>query len=894
MKIRALRVAEVGPFSGAVALEGLSGGLDVLTGPNETGKSTLFAALALLLGEKHTSSAKEVAALRPDSGGAPLVEADLEIDGRLWRVRKRFLAQRTAELRAIGGGPLWRGADAEEQLKSLLGARATVRGFVWVPQQKSFDLPDQRADRGVAALAADLSQLIEQEAADAAGAGLPRRLAAEINARLGELVTLAHGKPKAGSVLDQAQRRRNDLVVKLDLARQKGEQATARLERLSGLRDAQRTAAAQDARRFLLARLEGARRAIAAADQARERLRTAAEKVNGRQLALEGARAELEALDRRFGELERAQAAATATVAKLDAQRQAQDQRATRLVELKAALAAAQDEASEARRLLGLLDQQAVRQSALLDLAEIDRRLADAATAAADMAEAQAALAANPARPEVVEQARWLSSQLALLETKIAHVAPTLTFARERGAVARVLIDGVPIEDGRKLVIEKPARIVIEGVGAFKIEPPTGVSDVEARDARRAELEGLLAQFGLADVAEAEARLAQRLRSERVIEVSRARLDACAPRGIKALAEQRSAVLARAAGVPVPGLPDRATLQQRAEQADALLVLRQEALTREQAAIALASEGIARLEALLGSARQRESEIAAQLPPEGARKDARQALAEVDTTRSEALAEAVREHAAWADAAPDGPAYEVLIAAAAAAEAALSAHEQATVTREREISALEGALRRDGEEGAGAEIAGLVEELAVAEERVADLEVEVRALELLRDRIGRVGTGSREQMLRPIAERLRPLLDALLPGARLSLDGPLLVAKVERGQRADTMARLSGGTREQVATLVRIAYAGLMADRGQELPLVLDDALVFSDDERLVRMIGLLARAAQRHQVILLSCRSRALEPVLDAHSARRLEIVPWDVSDAPSAAAAMRGGRSG
>ena len=45
MKIKAVRVREVGTFRDPVALEGLSGGLDVLAGPNELGKSTLFRAL---------------------------------------------------------------------------------------------------------------------------------------------------------------------------------------------------------------------------------------------------------------------------------------------------------------------------------------------------------------------------------------------------------------------------------------------------------------------------------------------------------------------------------------------------------------------------------------------------------------------------------------------------------------------------------------------------------------------------------------------------------------------------------------------------------------------------------------------------------------------------------
>ena len=47
MKIRAIRLKEVGRFSAPVALEGLSGGLDVLAGPNEFGKSTILKAVKL-------------------------------------------------------------------------------------------------------------------------------------------------------------------------------------------------------------------------------------------------------------------------------------------------------------------------------------------------------------------------------------------------------------------------------------------------------------------------------------------------------------------------------------------------------------------------------------------------------------------------------------------------------------------------------------------------------------------------------------------------------------------------------------------------------------------------------------------------------------------------------
>ena len=49
MKIKAIRLKEVGRFSAPIALEGLSGGLDVLSGPNEFGKSTILKAVKAAL-----------------------------------------------------------------------------------------------------------------------------------------------------------------------------------------------------------------------------------------------------------------------------------------------------------------------------------------------------------------------------------------------------------------------------------------------------------------------------------------------------------------------------------------------------------------------------------------------------------------------------------------------------------------------------------------------------------------------------------------------------------------------------------------------------------------------------------------------------------------------------
>jgi uncharacterized protein YhaN len=42
--------------------------------------------------------------------------------------------------------------------------------------------------------------------------------------------------------------------------------------------------------------------------------------------------------------------------------------------------------------------------------------------------------------------------------------------------------------------------------------------------------------------------------------------------------------------------------------------------------------------------------------------------------------------------------------------------------------------------------------------------------------------------------------------------------------------------------------------------VVLDDALAFSDDQRIERMFQILARAAQKFQILVLTCRERVFQ----------------------------------
>lgn len=899
MKILAVRVAEVGPFASGVALEGLSGGLDVLTGPNEAGKSTLFTALATLIGEKHTSTAKDVAMLRPDSGGAPLIEADLEIDGRLWRLRKRYLAQKAADLTDLVSGERLRGHDAEERVLTLLGSREAMRGFVWVPQQKSFDLPDHR-ERIAPGLVAELSALIEQEVADAAGAGFARRLRAEVAARLAEQVTAAHGKAKANSALDLARRKRDEIVRSLDVARLKADAAQVRLARLALLREERKTAVRADAHGAVAARVALTRKAVTEAEQARERLRTANERVNARQFAFDSARAAVDELERRVVERGRVEATAVvdrealATVSELQVGAQ------ERAGMLQADAEAAAVAVAACRDSLALAHATELRlaagNAARAELAEIDRRLAEAAGAAAEIAAAEQALVANPASDAIADLVKGFSARLAALEAEVAAGAPRASFAYVLGATGRIRIGGRVVEAGERLLIERPTEIVIDGIGSIMVEPPVNdrAAAADLRDACRDDLVRVLENIGVADVAAAERLVDDRRQHERTLAVARARLQSAASGGIDHMKERRKKAAAGATVEDVADLPDRASLEKRCRMLEAELGEKREALARALLAVRANAEEIARLEARFAAHRQSVADLDAELPPPEALDAERRSRATTSEAAATALGEAVRERTAWQEAAQEDQGFDRLVAAASLATAELVRFEQEAQGREREIATLEGEMRRDGADGVGAEIAELEGSLASVEARVADLELEVRALGMLRDRLDRVGSSHRNLVLKPMLERMQGMIEVLLPDARLALEGPLLVTRIERPDRSDTMARLSGGTREQVATLVRLAYADLMAARGVSLPLVLDDALVFSDDERLGLMMGLLADAARRHQVIMLSCRSTALEPLLVRHGARRLEIVPWADAERLQPAARTAKGRTG
>jgi DNA repair exonuclease SbcCD ATPase subunit len=867
MKIRAIRLKEVGRFSAPVSLEGLSGGLDVLAGPNEFGKSTILKAVKQALFSPHTSKKQELEALRPYAGGAPLVELDFEIRGDTWRIRKQFLASRSAELRNLKSGHVTRGADAETQLAELLGGAGHF-SLLWVDQGTPIAAMTPVETGGAAFMAA-----IESEVESVADGSAARFVAERVKEQLAVLVTSHHGRPTGAykTAIDE----RDRLQRERQAAEQRLQSAQERLDKLEVLRGRLALLADANAAQARDQAAAEARRIFEEARAALEKCKSADQALGACEQQLAALKGALDAFDRRASELARLEVSArdaAPLLAELDARANAG---ATRVLEcrkardaIKSALAAMERN----RRALELAER----------LQQVAGRLEEARAAHGERAALIDALAGNTAEDKVVDAARREAASIATLQARLTAAAPRVSLNYLPGGAGKIRLDGRALADGETLNPARPVTLEIEGIGTITIAPgqSADVADDEADlEAHSEQLAGLLKRTGTESLDEAEARLAERRESEAKLGAAVAQLKASAPEGLDRLQRTHAELAAQAASLDAPAPLSQDELQARAQELLESLGAAEETLNEAVRKEREAREELVGLRARIAGHAEQIDKLVAELGAPAARASARDAKLAAVNEAQMALNAAVRDGAAWREKAPGDARFAELKSAADATEAARTRASEELASLRHVEAGLEGELKSDRADDVAVRLAELVDACAVAEARCRDMQEEAAALQLLARELDAVATRTRDRFAKPVIERLAPYLQLMLPQARLVLGEDLAPHVLERGPTVEEFARLSGGTQEQLALLVRLAFARLLADTGSSAPLILDDALTNADDDRIMRMFAALQHAAQSHQVLVLTCRERAFENL----GGNRIALRTWE--DARAAA---------
>jgi AAA domain len=562
VKLVSLSVQDVGALVGRIDLGPFSAGVNVISGRNEVGKSTLVEALRAALFERHDAKNQKIKALQTHgTRNAPEVWVELDIGGERVSVHKRFLENRGCEVRLHHEGTVVHGTDAEDLLLARLDGRRPGRtggtrndmglwGLLWVAQDET-----AYADPG-----------------DALDDNVRGALSDAIGRQVGQVLGGKHGERVRTHVLDHAAhyftrrttattgeyRAAEEKLIVIDARVKKIKEAIAAGDGLA----AEHQALGEQLREASLAlpALEQEHADAVAAESRAQRLEgLLREAESGRATAKVVLQAVRKDVDARTSLVREAET--------LDAEIKKSDE-STR--ERARALEYVKTDAASAREVAGRARTAAVEARAGLDAATdgLDRarqrsevaRIAEglhaAEKVAGDVAEAESRLKAETLDAQSFEQLEGLAAKATALRSRLdADGTRIVVFPTEGEAIVRS--------------VGGPATIDVPGLGVLEVEParPGLAQAVADARKRRTKLEEALHALGVADVPTARARHATRAEAEQEEEALGEQTKKLAPKGLEALEQKVTA--SQADRARVEATLDEATRAER-ERAESL------------------------------------------------------------------------------------------------------------------------------------------------------------------------------------------------------------------------------------------------------------------------------------------------------------------------------------
>lgn len=883
MKLRSLALNQFKKFTTPTRLDGIEDGLNVVVGPNEMGKSTLLDALRAALFEKYNSKAQPIVALQNDRNKAgPVVELTFELDDGLYQIAKRFIKKPYARLSCPDGRRL-EGDAAEDTLRRLLGfdepgktgAKAENLGMwnvLWVQQGQSFgslDLPDSARS--------NLHSALESEVGTVLGGRRGRALPQAIEKQLGELVTSSTGRPRGAykELID----RTAGLQDELEELRCRRQELSQTLDELEDAQDNLARLSSGDRDQADQKELDDARKRYSRLSELEARIQAAASDLELKKRNLEQAQQARSDRIRRKEAIESEMEAADAAKARLDEVHEQEKEARSKRDELRSqardaesSVTKADEAVSRQRRILAAVDRQARIQ-------QLQAQCEKARASEKRQRQAQQGAAAILVTDDAITAIREAAKVVETIESRLSAAATLVTFDITPDGLEGIEVDDSPLTaDQPPVKAIEPTTISIPDRGRITIEPAIKDRDKLLREKRQAgdRLKKALETAGAKSLSDAEEQYARRQKLLQNAELASQEAALHAPAtdnhdaGAQALSDHIEGlrqVLAREMDdLTLDELPGRGdtetalrTAQEEAEKA-------RSALENARASIAGPEETLSRLQTDVGTVGARYEDAKDRL------EKLRQQLQEAEQAQSDdaldAAVEATQTALSDQEAAVSELEAQRTDETLPQLEARIGRLEKAIQDRREKRESLKVTIsglksRIEAAEGAGLDevIAQKSRELELAEEERARAEREVAVLKLLLSTLRGAEQEAKERYLSPVLNRVRPYLQLLFPGADIRIDENLRITGVVRDAGyEEAFHHLSMGTQEQIAVLVRLAFAEMLVEQGHPATVVLDDALVFSDDRRMSRMFDILNMAARNMQVTILTCREQLFE----------------------------------
>lgn len=843
-------------------------GVVVVCGANEIGKTSMIEALDLLLEFKDRSTKKEVKQVKPTNTDVGS-EVTAEISSGPYRFvyRKRFHKKCETELTVLAPRrEQLTGDEAHDRVRAML--EETVDTELWraqrVLQAASTDAVDLSACDA-------LSRALDVAAGDTAAlSGTEPLLIERIDAEYARYFTPT-GRPTgewaaAISRLADAEAKvaecANAVAEVDDRVRRHAELS----HRVAELAEHRLTAGPR-----LVAAKAAAEQIAALADEAREAklMATAAAATSAASTAAHTARLQL------LAEM----ATRTATIATTEAQaKEANEQLATAKLTAEACDAAVQEalhaqpavqsRAESARR---ALDQIAEREEA----DRLSARLAKIDAIEGDRNRIDAELAQITVTDERLQRIESAAAAVDLAGGQLALMSTVVEFTAAADIELAVGDQRVALAAGQSWSIAAtgPTEVEVPGVLAARLIPGATALDIQAKHvAAQQELAEALTAGDATDLP--AARSANQRRRE--LHSSRDRLIATLSGlcGDEQVDQLRARLAQLNAGQPAePDLFAADTATARAE-VDAAEAARAAAQTECETRRAIAADAGRRLAETATRATVLQDKVAtqrAELDAAAARLATERASASDADLAAKAQADRMAQQTAEQRVAeltealnataPDTVAAE-LKEAAAMAESLRERHDDA-LTELREVTVELSVFGTQGRKGMLDDAETEREHASSQHDRVGR---RARAAQLLRSVMGRHRDTTRLRYVEPYRAELQRLGRPVFgPTFEVEVDSDLRIRSRTLDDITVPYESLSGGAKEQLGILARLAGATLVA-KEDTVPVVVDDALGFTDPDRLAKMGEVFDNVGAHGQVIVLTCSPDRYAGVKGAH----------------------------
>jgi DNA repair exonuclease SbcCD ATPase subunit len=826
-------------------------GVTVVAGPNEAGKSSIAHAIRFIRESKASSRHRDIVAAKPigrDVG--PEVELELRTGPYELRFHKRWLKTPITELIVRSPKPeQLSGDEAHDRFHAILADTVDVDllDALDVLQGQSLDQPDL-------AQITSLHHALDDSAGELDSHDvLLERIDAEFakyftsgGRPTGEYKSSADALPALQSDVDELTTR----SVEMDRLTDEFTEVSSMLARLT--QESEKSKTDLDDNQKAADGLVELREAVAAAEreleEADRNYRAATEALTGRADLIEDLRAREEATAEDSAALTVLQAKeadlikAFATVrTDLETREKERDQ--------KRAAARAANSGVEQKR-----DHQEKRElSGLVDRAmEAERQRVDA----------QGELEVANIDDEDLDDLTMLETDLRVAESARTAAAPNVIITPV--AATRVEVGGETIPAGESFEVLALDTVNIEVRGQLLVEVRPGTPPAEldrnVADARKRLDEGLNAAR-VSTIADARELAARKREAAAALASSTSALAGILGDSTLEAFTDRLAVVIAKTSAEVGGEPkdDLATLEAQAniaaedeETADKIFETAQAELERQRDAMDEARDKAVRARAALDVAEAERGRVAETLKEVRSLQDD-STLEKVVKDAAKALGSKQKKAKIAADSleAADPDTIGMLFNNAQAL--VLSKDEEVKGARSR-IDKLTALLEERESEGIYDKLAAAKSLFDATQTRYDRHNRSAEAVQLLRDTLRKQRDEAQKKYVAPFKAQIERLGRGVFGrDFQVEISNGLSVETRTLGGITVPFDQLSTGTKEQISLLGRLACAQLV-DAGEGAPVILDDAMGFSDPARLTAVNAVLGEVGRTAQVVLLTC----------------------------------------